>query len=144
MMLILGVCVLAVSVYLYIKSRPDYYNSLVGQLWCVKQINIHNKTNWARPSNTFEVDGRQIVLLGSCEETMILHKDGRYDLSNIYRDSIAGYWKLDGDQLELLRADTLGEILNRVYDVELDHDRRVLKSSDTKIILTSDNNGIFN
>ncbi len=144
MMLILGVFVIAVSVYLYIKSRPDYYNSLVGQILCVKQISLHNKTNWARPSNTIEVDGGYIVLLSSCEETMMLHKNGRYNMLNIYRDSIAGYWKLDGDQLELFRTDTLGEILDRVYEIGLDHERCDLKSTDTKIILTSETYGFFN
>ncbi|MFM9985841.1 MAG: hypothetical protein ACKVOK_11445 [Flavobacteriales bacterium] len=144
MMFILGVFIIAVSVYLYIKSRPDYYNSLIGQIWCVKQISIHNKINWVPPSNTFEVDGGHIVLLGSFDETMMLHSDGSYDLSNIYRDSIAGYWKLDGNQLELFGADTLGEILDRVYEIELDRERRVLKSLDTKIILTSEDYGFFN
>ena len=34
MMFILGFFIIAVSVYLYVKSRPDYYSSLVGQTWC--------------------------------------------------------------------------------------------------------------
>ena len=109
----------------------------------VKKISIQNKTNWAQPTNTFDAEGGHFVILGSCAETLILHKNGSYDLSNIYRESISGSWKMDGDELELYDADTLGKILDRVYEIELDHDRRVLKSSDTKITLDSEGYGIF-
>jgi len=116
---------------LYFILKPSMSAVLTEHSWCVDRIEHNGGIIGPKTVGSFQVTMLDVNGNADCVEQIILEKNGRLRLPGVNTWSIDGYWKInDKDKIEI-KADTLGNIFNAAYDVKLDGNLLILKSSVT-------------
>lgn len=95
--------------------------------WCMDQLVFEGKNY---EPNTL---GLRLVLSNGCSETMVFRESGYLLLPGIDSKNVYANWSLEEDKLVIFDADTLTEIYEGVYEVEIDDYSMTLQSEKTII-----------
>lgn len=127
LLLILAVLVVAITFAALYKSDFELINNKV---WCLYQV--ENKHKVLVPNT---IEKFKLVIYGECPEKAKFYKNGTVVFPGFNSKAIHGSWKMVDDEMFISGVDTLGEILNGTYDVDVSQSEIILSNSSTVITL---------
>jgi hypothetical protein len=127
---LLLVALLTVSIYYIVK--PSDFEILFKQTWCVDKV--YYKGNLVGPKTvnaiSFEYSDGEI----SCDESATFdNNNGRLQLPGLNSTLISGGWKRIDNETIQLYPDTLKNVLEGVYEMDVSENQFILKSKTTTI-----------
>ena len=122
---------LPVSILLYFILRPDPYESLTTNNWCVSRIVFKNAIVGPKTIEQVIMTDMQGNKLGC--ETLDLRENKDIILPGLNSYSIQGNWTFNEDKTITIQADTLKAIYSGKYNVDVSYNELILKSNTTII-----------
>jgi hypothetical protein len=127
-MLVLVALIAIISlVAIVLLSLPDKMERLTKDSWYLNKIEYKGK--YYQP-NTNEL---KLTFNNGDSEYIRFSTDGIVKLPGFNSKAVYGRWKLDGEQLIISMADTLGHVYNGKYDLEIGANSISLTSETTKM-----------
>ena len=127
LLLLLAFLVVAITFATLYKSDFDLINNKV---WCLYQVEHKNKVLVPNTIEKFK-----LIIYGECPEKAKFYKNGTMVFPGFNSKSIHGTWKLVDDEMFISGVDTLGEMLDGTYDVDVSRTELILSNSNTVITL---------
>lgn len=125
----LGVTLLTALIYYLIK--PSNFELLSKQQWCIDKIYYKGKLVGPNSLNTIFLtynNGQH-----PCSETADFDESGNLRLPGINSSNVDGNWKKKDNETIQLHVDTLGNIFEGSYKMDVSENQFVLTSSNTVI-----------
>ncbi len=128
--LIVGLSISAVAITFALLHKSDF-ELINNKAWCLYQVEY--KFEVIEP-NTIEEFG-SIQIYGECFEKAKFYKSGTVVFPGFNSKSIRGTWKFADGKMYIQDVDTLSEVLNGMYDVDISGRDFTLTNSNTIITL---------
>lgn len=127
--LVVGLSLIAVAVTFALLYKSDF-ELINNKAWCLYQVEHKNEI---LVPNTIEQFN--IVIYGECTEKAKFYKNGTVVFPGFNSKSIHGTWRYEDGEMHIEGVDTLGEVLNGTYDVDISGSECTLSNYSTTITL---------
>jgi len=122
------VAVLLITFIISYATKPSTDEQLINNTWCVGYV-IYNETIFIPHT----IDVLQLSETGRCIETINFRENGTAIIPGLDSRSVVVSWQLNDNFIHLFNADTLGDVYNGDYKIEISNTELVLKSANTTI-----------
>ncbi len=110
--------------YKAIKEGASVEAKLMNRKWCLEYV-VYRGIEYI--PNT--VSGKySLTILGKCNSKLKLKEEGVIELPGFESRAIQGNWEIKNDSITIYNTDTMSQILEGMYAIELDRNRLTLQS----------------
>jgi len=127
---IILIWIVFVGVVFYL-NRPGTTEFLINKDWCLVQID-YGKDSFEpytlRPGRIKS----EIRFVDICDEFIVFGEYGSLTIPGFNSRQINGKWSLEGDKIRIYQIDTLEQVFEGLYDLEIDEQLFIMESEYTR------------
>lgn len=132
--------VMAASLFIYrYLNRPTDLELLTEKNWCVDYI-VYKKQEYVPYTVSNKI---RIRLINQCSEKLNFETNGHVNFPGFNSPRINGIWKLENNLIKISQIDTLGFLLERKYEYEINQKHLTLNSDSLKIFCFNSRYGYY-